>query len=182
MRLNRGNVRVSPQTVSFSGIGAELARRRPATMGEKNIEPGEGPMTPEERREVAEAVAAGRRALSSLEEAADALDSAGNWGLFDLVMGGPLTSVLKHWRLNDARGALDQARADLYAFTRELSDVRGIEALRVDVGAIASALDVLVDNPFVDLYVQKKIQDADENVQAAIAATRTVLARLESAR
>ena len=126
-------------------------------------------MTPDERREVAEAVAAGRRALSSLEEAADALDSAGNWGLFDR-------------RLNDARGALDQARADLYAFTRELSDVRGIEALRVDVGAIASALDVLVDNPFVDLYVQKKIQDADENVQAAIAATRTVLARLESAR
>ena len=25
MRLNRGNVRVSPQTVSFSGIGAGLA-------------------------------------------------------------------------------------------------------------------------------------------------------------
>ena len=139
-------------------------------------------MTPEERREVAEAVAAGRRALASLEEAADALDSASNWGLFDLVMGGPLTSVLKHWRLNDARGALDRARTDLYAFTRELSDVRGIEALRVDVGAIASALDVLVDNPFVDLYVQKKIQDADENVQAAIAATKTVLARLEAAR
>ena len=139
-------------------------------------------MTPDVRREVAEAVAAGRRALASLEEAADALDSAGTGGLFDMVMGGPLTSVLKHWRLNDARGALDRARADLYAFTRELSDVRGIEALRVDVGAIASALDVLVDNPFVDLYVQKKIQDADENVQAAIAATKTVLARLEAAR
>ena len=84
-------------------------------MGEKNIKPEEGPMTPDERREVAEAVSAGRRALSSLEEAADALDSA-------------------------------------------------------------------VDNPFVDLYVQKKIQDADENVQAAIAATKTVLARLESVR
>ena len=139
-------------------------------------------MTPEERREVREAVAAGRRALSSLEEAADALDSAGNWGLFDLVAGGLLTSVFKHWRLNDAREALERARADLYAFTRELSDVRGIEELRVDVGGIASALDVLLDNPFVDLYVQKKIQDADENVQAAIAATKTVLARLESVR
>ena len=139
-------------------------------------------MTPDERREVQEAVAAGRRALASLEEAADALGSASNWGLFDLVMGGPLTSVLKHWRLNDARGALDQARADLYAFTHELSDVRGIEALRVDVGAIASALDVLVDNPFVDLYVQKKISDAEDNVDAAIAATKTVLARLEAAR
>ena len=139
-------------------------------------------MTPDERREVQEAVAAGRRALASLEEAADALGSASNWGLFDLVMGGPLTSVLKHWRLNDARGALDQARADLYAFTRELSDVRGIEELRVDVGGLAATVDVLLDNPFVDLYVQKKISDAEDNVAAAIAATKTVLARLEAAR
>lgn len=138
-------------------------------------------MTPEERREVREAVAAGRRALASLEEAADALDSASRWGLFDLVLGGPISSLAKHARLGDAREALERARADLYAFTRELSDVRGIEELRVNVGGVASALDVLVDNPFVDLYVQKRISDAEDNVAAAITATKTVLARLESA-
>ena len=141
-------------------------------------------MTPGERREVREAVAAGRRALASLEEAADALDSASRWGLFDLVLGGPISSLAKHARLGDAREALERARADLYAFTRELSDVRGIEELRVNVnvGGVASALDVLVDNPFVDLYVQKRISDAEDNVAAAITATKTVLARLESAR
>ena len=139
-------------------------------------------MTPEERREVREAVAAGRRALASLEEAADALDSASRWGLFDLVLGGPISSLAKHARLGDAREALERARADLYAFTRELSDVRGIEELRVNVGGVASALDVLVDNPFVDLYVQKRISDAEDNVAAAITATKTVLARLEAAR
>lgn len=139
-------------------------------------------MTPGERREVREAVAAGRRALASLEEAADALDSASRWGLFDLVLGGPISSLAKHARLGDAREALERARADLYAFTRELSDVRGIEELRVNVGGVASALDVLVDNPFVDLYVQKRISDAEDNVTAAIAATKTVLARLEAAR
>lgn len=139
-------------------------------------------MTPEERREVREAVAAGRRALARLEEAADALDSASRWGLFDLVLGGPISSLAKHARLGDAREALERARADLYAFTRELSDVRGIEELRVNVGGVASALDVLVDNPFVDLYVQKRISDAEDNVAAAITATKTVLARLESAR
>lgn len=139
-------------------------------------------MTPGERREVREAVAAGRRALASLEEAADALDSASRWGLFDLVLGGPISSLAKHARLGDAREALERARADLYAFTRELSDVRGIEELRVNVGGVASALDVLVDNPFVDLYVQKRISDAEDNVAAAITATKTVLARLEAAR
>ena len=139
-------------------------------------------MTPDEKSEVREAVLAGRRALASLQEAADALDSASNWGLFDLLAGGLLTSVVKHARLGDAREALERARADLYAFTREVSDVSAIESLRVDVGGVASALDVLVDNPFVDLYVQKKIDDAQESVDAAIGATRTVLARLEALR
>lgn len=139
-------------------------------------------MTPGEKNEVREAVLAGRRALESLQEAADALDSASNWGLFDLLAGGLLTSVVKHARLGDARDALERARADLYDFTREVSDVSAIESLRVDVGGVASALDVLADNPFVDLYVQKKIDDAREAVEAAIAATRAVLARLEALR
>lgn len=139
-------------------------------------------MTADERREVAEAVAAGRRALASLEEAADALDSASNWGLFDLLAGGIIASLVKRSRLDDAEEALERARADLYAFTREVSDVRGIEELRVNVGGVASALDILMDNPFVDLYVQKRISDAEKNVRAAIGATQAVLRRLESLR
>ncbi len=108
-------------------------------------------MRADERREVAEAVAAGRRALTSLETAADALGSASNWGLFDILAGGIISSLVKRSRLDDAEEALERARADLYAFTREVSDVRGIEELRVNVGGLASALDILVDNPFVDL-------------------------------
>lgn len=137
-------------------------------------------MTPEEREELGEAVAAGRRALASLEEAANALESASNWGAFDLFLGGAISSMIKHVRLGGAREALEAARDDLYDFTRELRDVSDIEVLRMDVGALASALDILFDNPFVDLYVQKKIDDARDNVSAAIRATRTVLSRLES--
>ena len=139
-------------------------------------------MTADERREVAEAVAAGRRALASLEEAADALDSASRWGLFDLLAGGLLASLVKRSRIGDAEEALSRARADLLAFTREVSDVSAIEELRVGVGPVATTLDVLADNPFVDLYVQRRIDDAQDNVEAAIAATRTVLARLEALR
>ena len=139
-------------------------------------------MTPDEQREVTEAISAGRRAIASLEEAADALDSASRWGLFDLVMGGFIASLVKRSRLDDAEGALERARADLRAFTREVRDVRAIEELRVGVGPVASTLDVLLDNPFVDLYVQKRIDDAQDSVEAAISATKTVLARLEALR
>ena len=139
-------------------------------------------MTADERREVAEAIAAGRRALASLEEAADALDSASNWGIFDIFLGGGLTSAMKHVRINKAQTALGEARAYLLAFTRELADVRAIEELRVDVSGLLTAVDIFVDNPFVDVFVQRQIDDAQDNVQAAIGATKTVLARLESLR
>ena len=42
------------------------------------------------------------------------------------------------------------------------------------------AIDILLDNPLVDVYVQKKIDDAQDVVEAAITATRTVLRRLEA--
>ena len=139
-------------------------------------------MMPDEKNEVTEAMAAGRRALASLERTAGALEGASNWGAFDLFLGGAISSLIKYARLGGAREALEAARDDLYDFTRELRDVSDIEVLRMDVGALATALDVLFDNPFVDLYVQKKIEDARDDVAAAIRATRTVLARLEAAR
>lgn len=139
-------------------------------------------MTPEQRREVDEAVAAGRRALASLEEASGALESAGRWGVADIFLGGGLTSAFKHVRVSKAQTALGEARAYLRAFLRELDDVSGVDDLRVRIGTLAIAVDIFVDNPLVDIYVQRQIDDAQDDVAAAIAATRTVLARLEAAR
>lgn len=139
-------------------------------------------MTPEQRREVDEAVAAGRRALASLEEASEALESAGRWGVADIFLGGGLTSAFKHVRISKAQTALGEARAYLRAFLCELDDVSGVDDLRVRIGTLATAVDIFVDNPLVDIYVQRQIDDAQDDVAAAIAATRTVLARLEAAR
>ena len=126
-----------------------------------------------------DAVAAGRRALASLERAAEALKSASRWGVFDIFMGGAVSSLVKHARLGEAREAFQAARDDLYDFTQELRGHSSIEALRVDVGTLNTALDIFLDNPVVDLVVQKKIDDARDEVDAAIAATRTLLARIE---
>ncbi len=124
-------------------------------------------------------VAAGHRALASLERAADALESASKWGVFDILLGGALSSLVKHARLGEAREALQAARDDLYEFTQELRGNSSIEALHVNVGTLNTAIDILLDNPVVDLYVQKKIDDAQDEVDAAIKATRTLLARIE---
>lgn len=135
-----------------------------------------------QRREVGEAIVAGERALDSLRRAAEALGSAAHWGVFDIFVGGGLSSLVKHDRIGKAKAALAEARIYLRAFLRELDDITGIGALRVDVGGALTAVDVLFDNPVVDIFVQRKIDDARDNVDAAIAATETVLSRLRSLR
>lgn len=134
------------------------------------------------RREINEAVAAGERALSSLREAAEALESAARWGAFDIFVGGGLTSMMKHVRIDRARTALAEARSHLRAFLRELDDVTGVDALRIDVGGALTAVDVFFDNPLVDIFVQRKIDDARDKVEAAVVATETVLGRLRGMR
>lgn len=139
-------------------------------------------MTRDELREVREAIEAGRRAQEALEAASDALESASRWGILDIFTNGWLVSLAKHTRIGKAKVALAEAQAYLRAFVRELSDVRGIDELRVDVGPVLGAVDILLDNPIVDVFVQAKISDSQERVDAALVATRTVLARLEALR
>ena len=76
-------------------------------------------MTSDTRLESARA--AGTRALQSLDEAADQLDSARNWGLLDILGGGILTSLVKRARLDGASKAVERAQRDLAAFARALS-------------------------------------------------------------
>ena len=68
------------------------------------------------RMELAQAIDAGERALSSLRDARQRLDSAGNWGLFDMLGGGTFTSLVKHAKLGDASDCMEQARRDMEAF------------------------------------------------------------------
>ena len=44
------------------------------------------------RREIREAMQAGQEALNYLNQAKDCLNSAGNWGIVDMLGGGMLTT------------------------------------------------------------------------------------------
>ena len=133
-------------------------------------------------REIDEAIAAGREALEALEDAADSLDSAKRWGIVDILGGGLITSVIKHSRLGDANHALADAREEIRAFTREISDVRDLHLLNAEVGGLNTFFDIAMDNTLVDLLVQKDISDAEDRVEEATAWVREAIARLEVAR
>ena len=76
-----------------------------------------------DKKEIREAILAGEAALDSLEKAAEKLQSAKNWGLFDMLGGGMFSSFVKHSRIDEASGYMEEAKRKLAAFERELRDI-----------------------------------------------------------
>ena len=121
-----------------------------------------------QEQELAEALHAADNALEHLYTVREQLRSAGNWGLFDIVAGGFLASAVKRSKMNNAQRELDAARDALAVFVRELHDVEGAEGVHIETDGFVSAIDLFLDNPFVDVYVQSQIDSARERVAAAI--------------
>lgn len=118
--------------------------------------------------EIREAVAAGERALTSLRRAQEKLDSARKWGLFDLFGGGFITDMIKHSRMNDASALMENARADLLVFQRELRDVCVPTEFRMEVSDFLTFADFFFDGVIADYLVQSKIAEARAQVNDAI--------------
>lgn len=134
----------------------------------------------ERRNEIQEAIRAGERALESLESARKQLESARKWGYFDMFGGGLVTTMVKHSRLNDASSYLEQARSDLRRFKKELGDISEFGSLGIEVGDFLSFADFFFDGIVADWMVQKKIEDAESKVEAAVIRVNGLLRSLRA--
>lgn len=132
--------------------------------------------------EIREAIEAGERALSSLREARGSLGSARNWGLLDLFGGRSISGLVKHIKIGDARNSLNRAKADLDRFSRELSDVRDLQGLNIEIGDFLTFADFFFDGFLADIMVQSKIRQAQENIEDAIYRVENLLNRLKNYR
>ena len=132
------------------------------------------------RKEVREAVQAGERALQSLYAAREQLNSAKNWGLFDIFGGGFFASMFKHSKLDGASASLEEARYHLQIFQRELSDVCIPQELHINVNGFLSFADFFLDGLIADYLVQSRINDAREQVDDAIERVEMLLGDLKS--
>lgn len=131
------------------------------------------------RREMQEAIIAGERALSSLRSAHEKLNSAGNWGLFDMFGGGLFSTIMKRSKMSDAQNLMENAKSDLLRFQRELKDVNIPLDLRMEVGSFLSFADFLFDGFVADYLVQTKISDAKTQVSDAIYKVERILNELK---
>ena len=126
-----------------------------------------------------EAIEAGKRARLSLENAMGALDSARGWGIYDMLGGGFISTMIKHSKMDKASTYIEQAKADLSAFSRELGDIDGYTDVNLSTGDFWGFADWFFDDILTDWMMQGRINDARRQVQQAIYKVNEILNRLE---
>lgn len=130
-------------------------------------------------KEKREAIEAGNRALCSLREAQKNLQSAKNWGIWDMLGGGFISTMAKHSKMDRAKQNMQQAKYDLKKFSKELDDVNMNYHLELQTGDFLSFADWFFDGFFVDWMVQDRINQASDQVSNAIYRVENILRQLQ---
>ncbi|OME99722.1 hypothetical protein BK124_09120 [Paenibacillus amylolyticus] len=128
-----------------------------------------------ELQELDEAFREGEYLLYALERAEKALSSAGNWGVYDMMGGGVISTHIKRGRMDDAQVAIMDAGKRLRRFQKELEDVEMAVHADLHLGGLLSFADYFFDNLFVDWMVQDKIRKAERQVKDGLSAVRKTM-------
>ncbi|MGP0583894.1 hypothetical protein [Paenibacillus timonensis] len=135
-----------------------------------------------ELKEVDEAVRAGQSALRDLSAAEEDLRSAKNWGTYDMLGGGMLSTHIKHGRIDEAMSHLHTARQSLQRFERELKDIGASISTNLEIGGLLKFSDYFFDDFFSDWLVQGRINDSLDQVRNQTSAVSEVQRELETAK
>ena len=120
-------------------------------------------------KEREEAIRAGECARESLQKALESLDSARSWGICDiLTRGGILIPLLKRSKMDKASACIEEAKASLESFSRELRDVREYAQISITTDDFWGFADWFFDGGISDWIMQSRINDARGQVRLAI--------------
>ncbi|MDY5619405.1 MULTISPECIES: hypothetical protein [Faecalicatena] len=130
--------------------------------------------------EMNEAIIAGKKSLNAMKSARDALNSAGNWGIADLLGGGFIVDMVKHSKLEEAAEKMEEARCQLELFRCELKDVDLPYNFTIQIDDFLTFADFFFDGLIADWLVQSKIKEAKEEVEYAIERVEAMVANLQT--
>ena len=126
-------------------------------------------------KERQEAIAAGQDALASLRRAQMSLNSARSWGIYDIVGGGMISSLIKHDHMDKARQHLSEAQSRLRGFEKELRDLDNLASINLDTRDLLGLADAFMDSFFADMMMQNRIHEAQSAVDRAIRQVEEIL-------
>ena len=115
-------------------------------------------------RELNEAIIAGKTASEYIDPVMKNLDSAENWGAFDIFGGGLLASIAKHEKLDQAQYEMENLQKHLNTFRTELADVNINADIQISMDEFSRFADWFFDGFFVDSFFLDKIQKIQTQV------------------
>lgn len=117
------------------------------------------------RRELDEALSAGREVWCRLGQVISDLDSAQGWGTWDVIGGGLLTDLMKYSRLDDAQASMERLQSALRQYRAELADVTALHIGPFAPEGFSRTMDIWFDNIFSDWSVLERIDRSVSQVQ-----------------
>lgn len=132
-----------------------------------------------QKRELLEAINAGKTALHTVNEVLETLDNAEGWSTWDVMGGGLMADLAKYEELDDAQEQIEQLQVELRRFKTELSDVEITADLQVTVDSFLKFADFFFDGLFADWAVLDHINQAQSRVENTKGQIKRVLALLK---
>lgn len=133
-----------------------------------------------QKREIQEAIYAGRSAQSIAGSILSSLDSADGWNTWDMFGGGGIiTHVAKHGHLDDAQEKVEQLQVSLRRFKTELADITIHADMQVSIDGFLRFADWFFDGLFADWAVMDRISQSKSQVQSTKSQIDQVLYRLD---
>lgn len=133
-------------------------------------------------QELDEALEAADYALDCLRKAESDLDTASSWGMFDILGGGLISTLIKHNDMDDAQAHMEEAKGALEKLGQELKDVDYQINLDFTVSDFLSFADYFFDGLLADLFAQDRIDEAEQQVKEAITKVESIRDHLLSLR
>ncbi|XZJ87629.1 hypothetical protein ACSXCD_02565 [Clostridium perfringens] len=113
------------------------------------------------KTEISEALREANNCLMISEETLKSLRRAKNWGIYDIVGGGMISSAIKHNRIDDAKTYMERLSYSVDRLNKELGDVdTSIFNEGLNISGFSYTFDIFFDNIFSDFSVQGEINDS----------------------
>lgn len=129
-------------------------------------------------KELSEALQVGNSVMHDLTRASDMLDSAQNWGTYDMLGGGIIATLSKHSHIDEARSAIHAAQDGLRRLAKELKDVGRDTQIRLEVSGGLTFADFFFDGLIVDWIVQGRIRASQQQVLDKLHELRGITSQL----
>lgn len=132
------------------------------------------------QKEIEEAIHAGKRVESHLENAEKSLNSAEGWGTWDILGGGLLADMAKHSHIDDAKSEAERVQTSLMQFRTELADIKINNDIHFETDGFGKFADFFFDGLIADWCMQSRIEESLQSISNVKRQVQQVLARLNN--